>query len=200
MKKLRWNSTRIIQISINQAKERLTESDPDEDSEELEKRALQEGLRQYNLTFRKLALGVLTEVQSKKLNEMQAKLGFNRCPHRRLTPSVKSSVCLTTFQGHSRNGVNIDDYLPAVISYIKSQSFDYTMFDLYPGFNPLSSVYWGPGIYLFIHEIGKRDQKYPLFSIEIEIRDGDQRLEVISVRNVIMLNTPAINVLSLIRF
>jgi very-short-patch-repair endonuclease len=183
----------FLQESINQAKERLTESDPDEDSEELEKRALPEGLRQYNLTFRKLALGVLTEVQSKKLNEMQAKLGFNRVPPSSFNPQREVQRLFDDLQGHSRNSVNIDDYLPAVISYIKSQSFDYTMFDLHPVLIRYLQFIGTQVLYVFIHEIGKRDQKYPLFSIEIEMRDGDQRLEVISVRNVIMLNTPAIN-------
>ena len=178
---------------INQTKDHLSESYPDEDPKELEKKALSEGLRKYNLAFRKLVLEVLTEVQDIKLSDMRAELGFNRVPPSSFNSQREVQRLFDDLQVLAANRENIDEYITEVISHLNTQSFAYTMFDLHPVVIRYLQFIGSQVLYVFFHEIAKNDQKYPLFSVEIEIHDGEQTLKIVSVRNVVMLNTPAIN-------
>ena len=42
-------------------------------------------------------------------------------------------------------------------------------------------------------EIAGNGRKYPLFTVEVNIQDGNQCIVIESLRTVVMLNTPAIN-------
>jgi very-short-patch-repair endonuclease len=178
---------------FNQAKDHLLESYPDEDPEEIKKKSLAEGLRKYNLAFRKLSLNVLTEIQAKKLDDMRAELGFNRIPPSSFNPQREVQRLFDDLQALAAHRKNIEEYLSEVIAHIKRQTFAYTMFDLHLVLIRYLHLIGTQVLYIFFHEIAKGDQKYPLFSVEIEIHNGEKILKIASVRNVLMLNTPAIN-------
>jgi len=48
-------------------------------------------------------------------------------------------------------------------------------------------------VYVFFHEISKGQQRYPLFSVEIDAAEGSDAIELRSTRDLMMLNTPAVN-------
>ncbi|MBU1902666.1 MAG: hypothetical protein KJ573_03645, partial [Proteobacteria bacterium] len=75
-----------LQENINQILEKLREEFPDDDPMKLEARALSDGLREFNLAFRKEALQSLTAIQALKIEELRAKLGFHSVPPSSFNP------------------------------------------------------------------------------------------------------------------
>ena len=76
----------FLQNLIDENIERLKEALPEEDEGELRSRALAEGLREYNLTFRRQLLQLLTEAQDQKIKQLQNEFGFHSVPPSSFNP------------------------------------------------------------------------------------------------------------------
>ncbi|MBU0734417.1 MAG: AAA family ATPase, partial [Proteobacteria bacterium] len=159
----------------------------------LEARALSDGLREFNLAFRKEALQSLTAIQALKIEELRAKLGFHSVPPSSFNPQREIQKLYNDVQALSRDRKTPAGYIDEVIAYIQSQDFDFVMFDLHLVLRSYNQLLGAQSLYVFFHEIAKEDQRYPVFSVEVEIHDGDRAVVIETARNVIMLNTPAIN-------
>lgn len=182
-----------LENSINQIREKLEESFPEVEPAELSEKALSEGFREFNLAFRKQALAVFTSVQDQKIREIKAELGFSSVPPSSFNPQREVQKIYDDLQNLSRKKTGPDGYIEEVMSYIQDQLFDFVIFDLHPVLRTFNQLIGTQSLYVFFHEIAKENQKYPVFSVEIEFQDGDRTVVLKSVRNVIMLNTPAIN-------
>ena len=182
-----------LQGCIGKIREKLGEALPKEDPSELDARALSEGLREFNLAFRKQALQSLTEVQNQKLKDLQAELGFSSVPPSSFNPQREVQKIYDDLHNLSSNKTVPEGYAEEVCSYIRDQGFDFVMFDLHPVLRSYNQLIGTQALYVFFHEIAKEDERYPVFSIEVEIRDSESAIVIETVRNVVMLNTPAIN-------
>ena len=182
-----------LQENINQILEKLREEFPDDDPMKLEARALSDGLREFNLAFRKEALQSLTAIQALKIEELRAKLGFHSVPPSSFNPQREIQKLYNDVQALSRDRKTPAGYIDEVIAYIQSQDFDFVMFDLHLVLRSYNQLLGAQSLYVFFHEIAKEDQRYPVFSVEVEIHDGDRAIVIETARDVIMLNTPAIN-------
>ena len=178
---------------IDQVKTRLQETFPDQIPSDLDERAISEGLREYNLACRKLLQQVFTTVQDRKVKELQSELGFEQVPPTSFNPQREIQWLFNEIQSIAREFTKPDGYPEAVAAFIRKQSFDFTMFDLHPILVRYHQLIGTQSTYLFFHEIAKDDQKNPIFTIEIDIDEGNQVVVMRAVRDVIMLNTPAIN-------
>ena len=76
---------------------------------------------------------------------------------------------------------------------VNEQDFNFVMFDLHPVIRRYVQLIGTQSLYIFFHEISNEAERYPLFSVEVEARDGEHNIVVKSARNVIMINTPAVN-------
>ena len=182
-----------LQENINQILEKLREEFPDADPMELESKALSEGFREFNLAFRKEALQSLTAIQALKIENLQAKLGFHSVPPSSFNPQREIQKCYNDLQALSRDRNNPSGYVDEVSEYIQKQNFNFVMFDLHLVLRSYYQLLGAQSLYVFFHEIVKEDQRYPIFSVEIDIHDGDRAIVIETARDVIMLNTPAIN-------
>jgi len=183
----------FLQNLINQNFERLKEALPEEDEAELHPRAFSEGLREYNLTFRRRLLQLLTEVQDQKIKELQNQFGFHSIPPSSFNPQREVQSFYDDLKKLCKNFDTAETYVTAVVEHITNQSFSYIIFDLHPILRSYIQLIGTQSLYMFFHEIEKGERLYPLFAVEIGIRDGEDRIIIETPRDLVMLNTPGIN-------
>ncbi|NOQ46791.1 MAG: hypothetical protein GQ559_08995, partial [Desulfobulbaceae bacterium] len=183
----------FLQNFINENIDRLKEAFPEENEGELHAKAFAEGLREYNLTFRRLLLQLLTEAQDQKIKKLQKEFEFHSVPPSSFNPQREVQNLYDDLKKISENHETAETYVTAVVEHITSQPFGYIIFDLHPVLRSYTQLIDTQSLYVFFHEIEKGEQGYPLFAVEIGIRDGEDRIIIETPRDVVMLNTPGIN-------
>lgn len=192
----------LFEIELNQAflegcideyRAWFKEADPEKDPSEYKSRAITEGLRQYNLTFRKKALEALTYLQDQKINALKAEWSIIQVPISSFNPQREVQRLYDDLQKIAATSGSCADYLNDVAAYVAGQDFDLVIFDLHALLRRYFQLISSQSLYIFFHEMARDGRKYPLFTVEVNIQDGDQSIVIESSRNVVMLNTPAIN-------
>jgi very-short-patch-repair endonuclease len=151
--------------------------------------------RRYNLRLRKEFSRRLLDLQQAKLNQLRATLHLvNAFPRVTLPARQEEQKFFNDIQELATKSSHPADYIAALQGHIEAAVKDFVLFDLFM----VLSAYWqavGPqAVYLFFHDIGSENQpRYPLFCAEIEISTDGDAMTLRSLRDVFMLNTPAVN-------
>jgi very-short-patch-repair endonuclease len=183
----------FLESQVTKAKAKLLEALPDEDPQIIESRALADGLREYNLSFRREMLGCLTALQARRISDLQAELGFTTTPPSTFNPQREVQYAYDCLQNLARNRKSTEGYVNDVLAYLRKQDYRFVIFDLHLGLRSFLQLAGTRPVYAFFHEICKGQQKYPLFSVEIDSVEGNDVIELRSTRDLVMLNTPAVN-------
>jgi hypothetical protein len=183
----------FLESQVAKVKAELLEALPDEDPQIIESRALADGLREYNLSFRREMLGLLTALQAQRISDLQAELRFTTSPPSTFNPQREVQNAYDCLQNLARNRKSIDGYVNDVLAYLLKQDYRFVIFDLHLGLRSFLQLAGTRPVYAFFHEICKGQQKYPLFSVEIDAVEGDDAIELRSTRDLVMLNTPAVS-------
>ncbi|MDY0280544.1 MAG: AAA domain-containing protein [Salinivirgaceae bacterium] len=178
---------------IEEFRVQLQEANPEMDPSEFEGRAIAEGLREYNLIFRKKALESLTGLQDEKIKALQREYAIRYVPVSTFNPQREVQRLFDELQNIAASFTESTNYLAEAKAFIESQSFDLVIFDLHALLRRYLQFVGSQSLYIFFHEIANKGRKYPLYTVEVNIQDGQQNLAVESLRNAVMLNTPAIN-------
>jgi len=172
------------------------------DETEKQKHVFQESTRKYNLVFRDEIKNVLTSIQKEKIEKIKDEFRIIDLPLSTLNTYVLEQEVYDQLQRLSRQTREPDEYIQKTKDLISNISFDLTMYDLYSllqRFVPQLSV--GGSLYLFFHEMkqileledGVRENKYPIFMIETELDEKNDNIIVRSAKDIVVINTPAIN-------
>lgn len=183
----------FLETCIDKHRVQLKESFPDLGERELEEKASAEGLREFNLTFRKTALDTLIDLQDKKVKTLRAEYGITHIPISSFNPNREVQRLFDEFQKIAISSPAPKDYLDAIVTFIESQDFGYFIFDLHALLRRYLTIVGIHSLYVFFHEIARDTRKYPLFTVEVDVQDGEAAIVMESARKVVMLNTPAIN-------
>ena len=116
---------------IEKTKASFTEAFPDLETSDLEAKSLSEGLRDFNLAFRRLLDQTLTECQVKKINDLQIRLGFQSVPRSSFNPQRETQRIYDDLQKLALDQTDPETYYQAVINTIQNQDFNFVIFDLH---------------------------------------------------------------------
>jgi len=183
----------FLESQVTKAKTKLQEALTDEDPEIIESRSFADGFREYNLAFRREMLATLTNLQAQRIGDLQAEFGFTTSPPSTFNPQREVQNAYDSLQNLARNRKKIDGYVDDVLAYLRKQDFRFIIFDLHLGLRSFLQLVGTRPVYVFFHEISKGQQRYPLFSVEVDAAEGGDAIELRSTRDLMMLNTPAIN-------
>ena len=153
-------------------------ADPDRDPSEIEGRAVAEGLREYNLIFRKKALESLTGLQDQKIKALQSECAIIHVPVSSFNPQREVQRLFDELQKMASAPPATADYIAAATAFIDSQTFDLVIFDLHALLRRYLQFVTSQSLYIFFHEIAGNSRKYPLFTVEVNIQDGEQSIVV----------------------
>jgi len=183
----------FLESCVEQCRVQLRDADPDREPSEIEGRAVAEGLREYNLIFRKKALESLTGLQDQRIKALQSEYAIMHVPVSSFNPQREVQRLFDELQKMASAPPAIADYIAAATAFIDNQTFDLVIFDLHALLRRYLQFVTSQALYIFFHEIAGNGRKYPLFTVEVNIQDGNQCIVIESLRTVVMLNTPAIN-------
>ncbi len=183
----------FLQALISENFERLKDALPEKDLEELHSRALKEALREYNLAFRRRLLQLFTEAQDRKIKALQDEFGFHSVPPSSFNPQREVQSLHDDLKRLIKNANTPEAYVTAVVEHVINQSFNHTIFDLHPILRSYIQLLGTQSLYVFFHEMEKGEQRYPLFAVELNMRDAEDRIIMETPRDLVMLNTPGIN-------
>jgi len=183
----------FLESCIERSRAQIHEADPDKDPSEVESRAVAEGLREYNLVFRKKALESLTSLQDQRIKGLQSEYAIMHVPVSTFNPQREVQRLFDEMQKMASASSATADYIKAATAFVNSQTFNLVIFDLHALLRRYLQFVTSQSLYVFFHEIAGDIRKYPLFTVEVHIQDGDQGIVVESLRDAVMLNTPAIN-------
>jgi superfamily I DNA and/or RNA helicase len=180
------------------------------EQENIQREIFLDGTRKFNLSFRKCIKDTLVKLQKDKLEQLKAELRFKHQPMSSLNPlSIEQKIfdlLQELAQKESKN--NLEKYFSQIKEKILQTSFELTIFDLYSVIRKFTPFTSSGNIYIFFHEMflspkdeaaeadkknKKATDKYPLFLIEVEIDELADKLILKSNRDIVIINTPAIN-------
>jgi len=157
-------------------------------------------LRKYNLEFRKSVGSIILEIQNEKINELKNIYGFDNIPQTTFNPNIIEQELFDNLQQLAGKSNNPDDFLQKIKIHIQEKCFELIMYDLFASFKKIVPIIGLGSLYLFFHQICKTDEnekeatiKYPLFLIEVEIQELQNQIVLKSIRDIVIINVPAIN-------
>jgi len=183
-----------LDVHIVDVRQWLAESLPEDEQQGIEQRAVSEGLRRYNLGLRQSVSQTLTDLQNQRIEELRTELRFQTVPASTFNPQREVQRIYDDLTGIAKDRAIADGYVDEVAAYLKAQPCSYTIFDLHLCLRKFLQLVGTQTIHAFFHAM-KADggPHYPLFTVEVSGTDGSDTVTIASVRDVIMLNTPAIN-------
>ncbi|MDD5322418.1 MAG: AAA domain-containing protein [Methylococcales bacterium] len=155
--------------------------------------AQKEGLRAFNLTFRKQFEKALNLLQDKIVEQKKVELNINHAP-----ASIFGVTNYVTqhFEQLKRMGHGFTDseqYLSDILAYFSDSIDDIVIYDLYYNFQNYADFVRLGTLYVFFHLLEKGNEAYPLYFIEVEFRVSSAEVILSFPRDLMLLNTPAIN-------
>jgi len=168
-------------------------------SKEFETKVLYEGIRQFNLAFRKAVQDSLVKLQKEKKEELLRELRSPAVPLTSFNPNSIEQDIYDLLQDTARQSADEASFYSKIKEDIKNKSFDLTMFDLYATIRKFATFVRMGTPYLFFHEIYSTNEqagtseKYPIFLVEIDIQEKSDEVMLTCTRSVLLINTPAIN-------
>jgi superfamily I DNA and/or RNA helicase/very-short-patch-repair endonuclease len=171
-------------------------------SEEFERKVFIEGLRVFNLAFRNAIRESILSLQSQKKEQLQAELRFSNVPLSSLNPNGIEQDLFDHMQEIAKKSKDTVNYQTQIRAIVKGTAFDLKMYDLYAAIRKFTPAIGIGSSYLFFHEISMptdpsstvpNGNKYPIFLTEVEIKEDGEEVTVKSSRDIVIINTPAIN-------
>jgi len=152
-----------------------------------------EGFRNYNLALREEIERILINLQSEKESELQDKYNFEHKPNASFNPFAVEQTIFDDLQKLANATDKKDEYLQRVISYIQKHEFSMVMFDLHLMVLNFLQYTMSRTSFIFFNEITDESISYPIFFLEINIINLGDEVIIENARDIMMLNTPAIN-------
>ena len=149
--------------------------------------------RQYNLKLGEEYARQLVELKQAKLEALRAELLLtNAFPQVSLNVGQEKQCFLDQLQRMATQHSRSEAFVVAIRNWMQAEVKDYLLFDLFMVLNAYQqgSQVW----YLYFHDIGREGEAhYPLFCAEVELCANGDTASIRSLRDVFMVNTPAVN-------
>ena len=155
--------------------------------------AQKEGLRTYNLAFRRQLEKTLNDLQDKIVDQKKAELNIEHAPS---SIFGVANYATQQFEQLKRIGSNFsgtETYIAEVSKYFSDTIDDIVIYDLYYNFQKYSDFARLGTLFVFFHMLERGHEAYPLYFIEVEYRTSNSEVTLSFPRNLMLLNTPAVN-------
>ncbi|MDD3648445.1 MAG: hypothetical protein PHS44_08190, partial [Candidatus Dojkabacteria bacterium] len=176
----------------------VKESSDELDSKEKTKIDFLEGVRIYNLAFRKILGEILIGVQEDKLNQIKEDLQIEFLPPTIFNYHDYIQKCFDLLQEIARRTDNANDFYDEIQRYFKTETKEIVIYDLFFNLQKYIAFANVGTLYLFVNELykeidDKENVSYPLYFIEIEINSTPTEVIVSIPRKLLLINSTAIN-------
>lgn len=155
--------------------------------------AQKEGLRTYNLALRRQFDKVLNDLQDKTVEQKKVELNIEHAPSSIFGTTNYVTQQFEQLKRISNNFTGSGNYIEEVSRYFSESIDDIVIYDLYYNFQKYSDFTQLGTLFVFFHMLERGNEAYPLYFIEVEYRTSDSEVTLSFPRNLMLLNTPAVN-------
>jgi hypothetical protein len=155
--------------------------------------AQKEGIRAYNLAFRRQFEKTLNILQDKIVERKKVELNIEHAPAPIFGVANYVTQHFDQLKRMSHSFTDSEQYLSDVLAYFSNVIDDIVIYDLYYNFQNYADFVRLGTLYVFFHMLEKGNEAYPLYFIEAEFRISNAEVVVSFPRDLMLLNTPAIN-------
>jgi len=170
----------------------------EEELDRQNKQAFIDGCRKYNLALRKQIELTLVELQERKISRLKEELGIEHVPASTFNSANYLKKHFDALQAIAGDNRTVEEYFENVKRYFKKAIDDIVLYDLFTSIQKYARYNTVGTIYLFFHELRKRDDKntgegYPIYFVEVTLAPGNKEVVVSFDRDLLLINTPAVN-------
>lgn len=152
-----------------------------------------EAIRTYNIGFRKEFERLLNELQEEMTRQKKDELNIEYIPGSIFGTANYVNQHYEELKKIGGKFSNSEQYITDVMKYFSESVDDIIIFDLYYNFQKYSDFTQLGSLFIFFHMLEKSNEAYPLYFIEVEYRSSNSEVNLFFPRNLMLLNTPAIN-------
>jgi very-short-patch-repair endonuclease len=168
------------------------------DDDWLKGKAFHEGTRKYNRAIRKHLETILNDLHDQTIARLKADLGIDHVPASIFNSTNFLKTHFDALQRIARECHTAPDYFENVTQYFKENREDIVLYDLFINMQRYARLHTTGTAYLFFHELHKGSENgdteaYPVFFAEVEFLPEPRKIVLSFPRNVIYINTPAVN-------
>lgn len=149
--------------------------------------------RSWNLAFRKQVGTILLDLQEEKKQELIAELDIDHLPLSTLNATSVEQDIFEAVKKISLSNPSEDEFIDSVSLTLAQHKPELVMYDLYSLIQSFHGLTTNCTIHLFLHELIHQDCSYPIATLEVHLDSSQNSYTLKSVRNLVQLNTPAIN-------
>lgn len=172
----------------------LAQNDDDGDDESFDlleqqkKVARKEGLRTFNLAFRRQFEKILNDLQRKIIEQKKNELNIDHIP-----TSIFGVTNYATQQQEQLKRIaekfsDGERYIEEVRDYFKTTIEDIVIYDLYHNLQKYAEFTRLGTLFLFFHILQRNAETYPIFFVEIECKFSNSKIDFSFPRKLILLN------------
>ncbi len=152
-----------------------------------------EGVRKFNLALRKELEAILIQLQVKTISDKKEELGIDHIPQSTFGMNNYLQEHFNSWQSISKDTTEIDDYISLLHEHLQKKVEDITLYDLFFNLQKYNDFANLGSVYIFFHAIKHETNSFPLYYVEIELRPTQTEVLVTFPRDLLLINTPAIN-------
>ncbi len=153
----------------------------------------QEALRKYNLELRKQLEQALIRLQEKTIEELKDELSIEHVPPTIFGMSNYINQHLEKIKLIAKDFSDSANYVKSVLKHFENTVEDITIYDLFFNLQKYNDFAQLGTLFLFFHSLEKTPESFPLFFVEVEIKPTNGVITLSFPRELVLINTPAIN-------
>ena len=155
--------------------------------------AQKEGVRTYNLALRRQFEKTLNDLQDKILEQKKAELNIEHAPSSIFGVANYVTQQFEHIKGIGSKFTESQKYLEDITHYFSKSIDDIVIYDLYYNFHKYAEYAQLGTLFVFFHMLERDSEAYPLYFVEVEYRTSNSEITLSFPRNLMLLNTPAVN-------
>ncbi len=155
--------------------------------------AQKEGIRTYNLALRRKFERTLNDLQDKVLEQKKAELNIKHTPSSIFGVANYVNQQFDQINGIGSNFTDSQKYIEEITNFFSESIDDIVIYDLYYNFQRYTDYAQLGTLFVFFHMLERDGEAYPLYFVEVEYRTSNSEVTLSFPRNLMLLNTPAVN-------
>jgi superfamily I DNA and/or RNA helicase len=152
-----------------------------------------EVVRLYLVALRRQFEAILINLQEKIVDQKKAEFGIEHTPPSIFGVANYVNQHFEKIKLFTRNYKSSDIFVDDVKKYFEENIKDIVIYDLFYNLQKYTDFSQLGTLFLFFHSLEKDTDGYPLYFVEAELKNTSTEITLSLPRNLILLNTPAIN-------
>lgn len=153
----------------------------------------EEGIRAFNIAFRRQLEKLLNELQEKIVNQKKDELNIEYVPSSIFGVANYVTKHLEQLKRIGNSFSGCEQYIADVSKYFSESVEKIVIYDLYYNLQKYSDFVQLGSLFVFFHMLERASEAYPLYFVEVEYRTSNSEVTLSFPRNLMLLNTPAVN-------